>query len=52
MRCLRGSFVGFALYNEVSIPCLLNWTTGTIFKVRDIPDPDVRSILFAGCCIV
>ena len=42
IRCLHGRYMGFALHNEVSIPCLLEWKSGVVRKLRSIPDREVR----------
>ena len=44
IRCLRGDHVGFALYAEVSIPCIFNWRTGVVVKLRERPNHEVSMI--------
>ena len=41
LRCLSDRFVGFALLDEISIPCLMNWRTRVVTKLRVEPSRDV-----------
>ena len=44
IRCMNERFVGFALLNEISIPCLVEWKTGFVVKLRAQPDRDVSNV--------
>ena len=48
LRCFDGCLVGYAVLNEVSIPCLTNWRTGTTIKLHDLPDRAVSRVLLVG----
>lgn len=41
IRSLNGSALGFALYNETSIPCVMNWMTRRVVQLRELPDVTV-----------
>ncbi|KAI0810872.1 hypothetical protein BC629DRAFT_1011995 [Irpex lacteus] len=38
LRALHGSMIGFALHNDLSVPSLLEWTTGAVLHLRHSPD--------------
>ena len=42
IRALSGSMLCFALYNEVSIPCVVDWTCRKVSQFREMPDVAVR----------
>ena len=51
LRTLSGSVIGFALYNEISIPCVVDWTTQVVVRLRDLPEVTVRpfaSVLYSN----
>ncbi len=41
LRALHGSLIGFALHDDLSVPSLLEWTTGVVLHLRDRPDTNV-----------
>lgn len=37
IRVFRGDRIGYSLYENICIPCLLNWKTGSIVKFKQEP---------------
>jgi hypothetical protein len=37
IRALRGEMVGFALYQPISLPSILNWKTGQVVNLSSQP---------------
>ena len=52
IRDLSGSLLAFALHDDVSLPSVLNWATGSVTHLRSRPDPDVSRSVALFCRVL
>lgn len=45
LRFIRGAFVGVSVIDNINVPSIAKWTDGSIERLQEKPDFEVRSIL-------